>query len=152
MSYVSAADKESFFRDVDAYARKATWCALATVTGAEPRVRMVHPTWEGDVLWLATGNETLKAKQMAENPAVDIQFQVSPPEFIHLMVRGRASLVHDDETREHVWNNVMDYDLAQFFPDGPASPGYVAIRVDPVRVELSEMFGMANKRVWRPDR
>ena len=110
---------------------------------------MVHPTWEGDVLWFATGPETLKARQLAENPIVDIQYQVAPPDFIHLLVRGRATLVDDDTTREHVWNNVMDYDLSQFWPAGPTDPGYIAVRVQPERVELSEMFGTVNKRVWR---
>lgn len=151
MTYVTAADKDQFFKDVDEYARKATWCALATETKGQPRVRMVHPTWDGDTLWVATGIDTLKAKQIAVNPVVDIQFQVAPPDFVHLLTRGRATLMQDDATREHVWHNVMDYDLSQFFPDGPNSPGYVAIRIDPQRVELSEMFGMANKRVWRAD-
>jgi hypothetical protein len=61
MSYITADEKAQFFNDVDQYARTATWCALATETGGEPRVRMVHPTWEGETLWLATGPETLKA-------------------------------------------------------------------------------------------
>ena len=149
MSYITADEREQFFKDADQYARTATWCALATETGGEPRVRMVHPTWEGETLWLATGPETLKARQIAANPVVDIQYQVAPPDFIHLMVRGRATLVADDAVREHVWNNVMDYDLAQFWPEGPTDPNYVAVRIDPVRVELSEMFGTLNKRVWR---
>lgn len=149
MTYIDDSEKEQFFKDADQYARKATWCALATETHGEPRVRMVHPTWEGDVLWIATGTETLKAKQIAVNPVVDIQYQVAPPDFVHLLVRGRATLVSDDAVREHVWKNVMDYDLGEFFPGGPADPGYVAVRIDPERVELSEMFGTVNKRVWR---
>lgn len=149
MSYIAENEREQFFKDVDAYARTATWCALATETQGEPRVRMVHPTWEGETLWLATGPETLKAKQIAANPVVDIQYQVAPPDFIHLLVRGRATLIDDDAVREHVWNRVMDYDLGQFWPGGPADPGYVAVRIEPDRVELSEMFGTANKRVWR---
>ena len=149
MSYIDPSDKDDFFQAVDRYARIATWCALATETNGAPRVRMVHPTWEGDVLWFATGPETLKARQLAENPIVDIQYQVAPPDIIHLLVRGRATLVDDDTTREHVWNNVMDYDLSQFWPAGPTDPGYIAVRVQPERVELSEMFGTVNKRVWR---
>ena len=152
MSYVSGADTKQFFKDVDEYARSAVWCALATVHRGEPRVRMVHPTWEGQTLWFATGPETLKAQQIAANPVVDIQYQVGQPDFIHLMVRGRATLVSDDAVREHVWRNVMDYDLEQFWPGGPADPGYVAVRIDPERVELSKMFGSMDKRVWREGR
>ena len=68
------------------------------------------------------------------------------------MIRGRATLISDDAVREHVWNNVMDYDLAQFWPEGPTDPNYVAVRIDPDRVELSKMFGTMDKRVWRRGR
>ena len=152
MTEVTEADRAAFFEDVAAASAKAVWCALATVRGsgdrAEPRVRIVHPTWEGDVLWLATGPATPKARQMAANPMVDIQFQVAPPDFRHIMVRGRAELCMDDATRQHAWD-ALDYDLKDFFPGGPADPNYVAIRITPTRVELSEMFGSVNKRVWR---
>ena len=39
---------------------------------------MVHPTWEGDILWIATGPHTAKAREIQKNGAVDIQFQVAP--------------------------------------------------------------------------
>jgi general stress protein 26 len=152
MKQINGAEKEAFFTEVAAASAKAVWCALATVRGqgatAQPRVRMVHPTWEGDVLWLATGPGTPKARQLARNPNVDIQFQVAPPEFIHIMVRGTAELCTDDATRRHAWD-ALDYDLTSFFPGGPTDPNYVAIRIVPTRVELSEMFGSTNKRVWR---
>lgn len=51
MTLITGQDKDAFCRDVEAAAKKAIWCALATVTdNNEARVRMVHPTWEGDVL------------------------------------------------------------------------------------------------------
>jgi hypothetical protein len=43
----------------------------------------------------------------------------------------------------------MDYDLFQFWPEGPESEQYCVVKVVPSRVELSEMFGTMNKRVWR---
>jgi len=147
-STVSAAEKDSFFKDVDAASRKAIWCALATVWQGEPRVRLVHGTWEGDVLWFATDPASPKAVQLRQTPLVDIQYQTAEPDFVHVLVRGTAELIDQPETREHVWN-VLDYDLAQFWPGGPNDPNYVPVRVRPSRVELSEMFGMRNKRVWR---
>ena len=148
MAKVSEADRSGFFEAVDAASKKAIWCALATVEGGEPRVRMVHPTWEGDILWIATGPETPKARQIRENSSVDIQFQVAPDDFIHLLVRGQATIFTDQATKERIWD-VMDYDLAQFWPAGPSSPEYCVIKVEPQRVELSEMFGSMNKKVWR---
>jgi general stress protein 26 len=148
MTLIDARQKDAFFRDVEAAAKKAIWCALATVAGNEARVRMVHPTWEGDVLWIATGPNTAKAREIQKNSAVDIQFQVAPDDFVHLLVRGKASVLTDQATKDRIWN-VMDYDLAQFWPGGPASPDYCVVKVQPVRVELSQMFGTMNKRVWK---
>ena len=147
MTRVTEQEKDRFFKDVEAAAKKAVWCALATVSDGEPRVRMVHPTWEGSTLWLATDPGSPKA-QIRENGAVDLQFQVAPDDFVHLMVRGRATVLDDQETKTRVWD-VLDYDLSQFFPNGPTDPGYCVVRIDPERVELSEMFGMSNKRVWK---
>ncbi|MEH6590508.1 MAG: pyridoxamine 5'-phosphate oxidase family protein [Halioglobus sp.] len=148
MTMVDPNQKEAFFNDVEAAAKKAVWCALATVDGSEPRVRMVHPTWEGDTLWIATGPQTPKAQQILENGAVDIQFQVAPDDFVHLLVRGKATVLTDAATKARVWD-VMDYDLTQFWADGAGSDQYCVIKVEPSRVELSEMFGSVNKRVWR---
>ncbi|MBL6689387.1 MAG: pyridoxamine 5'-phosphate oxidase family protein [Pseudomonadales bacterium] len=145
---VAAADKDAFFEEVGKASAAAVWCAWATQSKNGPRVRMVHPTWEGDVLWLATGPDTPKAKQMRNNPQVDIQWQVAPPNFIHIMCRGTAELFMDEETKAHCWD-ALDYDLKDFWPAGPTDPGYVAIKVTPTRVELSEMFGSVNKRVWK---
>ena len=149
MHEVTEDEKDAFFKEVGEASATAVWCAIATTTkSGEPRVRMVHPTWEGDVLWVATGIETPKAKQMANNPIVDVQWQVAPPGFLHILARGRAELCTDDATKLHAWNT-LDYELSDFFPGGPDDPGYVAVRITPTRVELSEMFGSNNKRVWR---
>ena len=147
MTRVSAGEKDAFFTDIEAAAKKAIWCALATVEGDQPRVRMVHPTWEGDILWIATGPGTPKARQIQNNPCVDIQFQVAPEDFTHLLVRGDAEVLQDEATKRRIWD-VMDYDLSQFWPEGPTSPEYCLLRVVPTRVELSQLFGTINKRVW----
>jgi general stress protein 26 len=148
MSRITKAQEDAFFEEIAEASKKAVWCALATVAGDEPRVRIVHPTWEGQTLWLATGPATPKARQIANNGRVDVQFQVAAPDFVHVMARGHATLCSDDATRAHAWE-VMDYDLKDFFPGGPTDPNYVAVRVTPTRVELSRMFGTVDKRVWR---
>lgn len=148
MTAVSEAEKGKFFEQVDQASRKAVWCALATVERGAPRVRLVHPTWDGDVLWFATAPGSPKARQIRANPAVDVQYQVSPPDFVHVLVRGRAELCSDEATKRRVWD-VLDYDLSAFWPGGPADPNFVAVRIAPERVELSKMFGSQEKRVWR---
>ena len=148
MSQVTENERQAFFSDVDAACRKAVWSALATVRGDQPRVRLVHPTWEGETLWIATDPNSPKGRQLAVNPNLDIQYQVAPPDFVHVMVRGTAEIITDDAVRKHVWE-VLDYDLSAFWAAGPTDPGYAAVRVTPARVELSKMFGSQDKRVWR---
>lgn len=148
MTKVSESDRADFFADVDAACKKAIWCAIATVDGDQPRVRMVHPTWDGEVLWFATGPQSPKAEQLRTNSNVDIQYQVTPPEFVHVMVRGTAELVTDQETKNHAWE-AIDYDLTEFGSTGPDDPNFLPVKITPTRIELSEMFGSVNKRVWR---
>ncbi len=148
MTKVSDAERPEFFKAVDEACKKAVWCAIATVAGDEPRVRIVHPTWDGETLWFATGPTSPKAEQLRNNPLVDIQYQVAPPDFVHVMVRGVAHLVSDPATKVHAWD-AIDYDLTQFGSTGPEDPNFLPIRIEPTRVELSEMFGSMNKRIWR---
>ena len=149
MHDVTENEKDAFFEEVAKASATAVWCALATSTrNGEPRVRMVHPTWEGDVLWVATAPGSPKAKQLENTPWVDVQWQVAPPRFIHIMARGRVEICRDAATKQHAWDTI-DYDLKDFFSEGPDDPNYVAVKISPTRVELSEMFGSINKRVWR---
>ena len=148
MEKIAEADKSAFFAAVDEACKKAVWCAVATIAGNEPRVRIVHPTWDGDVLWFATGPDSPKAQQLRANEAVDIQYQVAPPDFIHVMVRGTAELITDQATKNHAWD-AIDYDLTEFGSTGPEDANFLPIKITPTRVELSEMFGSMNKRVWR---
>ena len=111
-------------------------------------MRVVHPTWEGETLWFATGTSSPKTRHIAANPHVDVQFQVAPPDFVHVMVRGRAESVTDPTEKKRVWD-VIDYDLSQFWSGGPTDPNYTLVKVVPSRVELSKMFGSIDKRVWR---
>lgn len=148
MAKVPEGERAAFFAAVDEASRKAIWCALGSVEHGEPRVRMVHPTWEGETLWFATGTTSPKVRQIEANPVVDVQFQVAPPDFVHVLVRGRAEVVTDEAEKKRVWD-VIDYDLGQFWPGGPTDPNYTLVRVSPQRVELSKMFGMQDKKVWR---
>jgi len=151
MESISSEEKDGFFAEVDAACKKAVWCAIATIGGAnadEPRVRIVHPTWDGDVLWFATGPQSPKANQLRANANVDVQYQVAPPDFVHVMVRGVAELITDQATKNHAWE-AIDYDLTAFGSSGPEDDNFLPVRIIPSRVELSEMFGSVNKRVWR---
>ena len=148
MTQISESERQEFFEAIDAASKAAIWCAVATVAGNEARVRMVHPTWEGETLWFATGTGSPKHRQMEANPSIDVQFQVAPPDFVHVLVRGDAEIVTDEAEKKRVWD-VIDYDLSQFWSGGPTDPNYTLVKVVPKRVELSKMFGSMDQRVWR---
>ena len=61
MADVAAVEKDAFFIEVAKASKDAVWCALATEHKGQPRVRIVHPTWEGEVLWVATAPQSPKA-------------------------------------------------------------------------------------------
>jgi general stress protein 26 len=148
MAKVPESERGGFFAAVEEASKKAIWCAVASVENGQPRVRMVHPTWEGETLWFATGTTSPKVRQLQSTPAIDLQFQVAPPDFVHILVRGGAEIVTDEAEKKRVWD-VIDYDLSQFWSGGPTDPNYTLVQVTPQRVELSKMFGSMDKRVWR---
>ena len=150
MARITEDERAEFFEAVEAASKVAIWCAVATVAENEARVRMVHPTWEGETLWFATGTGSPKHQQMEANASIDVQFQVAPPDFVHILVRGQAGIVTDEVEKKRVWD-VIDYDLSQFWSGGATDPNYTLVRVVPARVELSKMFGSMDKRVWRRD-
>ena len=49
--------------------------------------------------------------QLVKNPNVDLHYQVAPPDFVHVMVRGVAELITDEATKRHAWD-AIDYDLS----------------------------------------
>lgn len=145
---IQASEETAFFKAVDEASKKAIWCAIATLQDGQPRVRIVHPCWAGRVLWFATGPTSPKASQIAQNPWVDIQYQVAPPDFVHVMVRGKAELVNDDAGKKLAWD-AIDYDLTAFGAKDWNDPNFCPVKITPTRVELSEMFGSSNKRLWK---
>jgi hypothetical protein len=57
----------------------------------------------------------------------------------------------DEGSKKAIWCAVatIDYDLTQCGSTEPEDPNFLPVKVMPSRVELSEMFGSVNKRVWR---
>lgn len=146
MRLVTAEENSAFFAEAAERSAASGWCAIGTLHNGEPRVRMVHPTWDGDIAWFCTKLLSPKAQELQASPLVDLHWQVSPPDFFHVKARGRVELYTDVETKQYMWD-VMDFDLTKF-ATGPSDPAIVAIKVIPTRVEISQSFGHQNIRVW----
>ena len=132
-------------------ARLSPWCHVASVTpDGRPHVAPVHPAFEAGTIWVMTGVDSVKARNVRANPDVMLHWQVTEAGD-NLMVWGRAA-VHDDlETKRRLWTGVFDYDLNLFSPDGPdGSPGTGVLSVEPTRAVFSEFYGIKGRSVWEP--
>jgi len=126
------------------------WAHLATVgADGEPDVVPVHPCWEGDVIWIMVGRDSVKSKNVAHESRVALHWQVTE-NGDGVEVWGRSSLHADVETKRRLWNGVFDYDLNAFAPGGPDnSPDTVFMRVDVDRAMLMRAYGMAGIERWK---
>ena len=144
-----------FWEKVHAAATKATWAYLATANGTQPKVRVVHPAFEGERVWVATGRASAKAGHIDKNPNVELFYQIGA-EMVHLTVTGTAKFVEDITEKKRIWNSkVFDYDLAQFWPAGAESKDFGLILITPDRVELTSLPEMTTGKkpeVWRASR
>lgn len=133
---------------------RIVWCTFTTVDRKNrPRSRMLHPIWEGQQGYVATGRNSHKAKHIEHNPYVSLTYW--DPSHEQVYADCRASWADDMETKEQVWALYqaapppLGYDLAMFWPGGVGDESYGVIKLDPWRVELSSLADMANPKVWR---
>jgi general stress protein 26 len=144
-----------FWDKVHAAAAKATWAYLATAAGAQPKVRVVHPAFEGERVWVATGRGSAKAGHIDKNSRVELFYQIGA-EMVHLTVTGSAKFVEDLKEKKRIWDGkVFDYDLSQFWPQGAESKEFGLMLITPERVELTslpEMMTGKKPEVWRAPR
>lgn len=137
--------------------RRIVWCTVATVDRkGRPRVRLLHPVWEGSTAYICTGRHSHKAKHLAETPYVSLSYW--DPRHEQVYADCNAEWVDDPAEKTRVWELFKSetppygYDPAMFWPDGPAAEGFGVLRCSPWRIELSAMSpqGSFEVQVWRP--
>jgi general stress protein 26 len=131
------------------------WAHIATVgADGEPDVTPVHPCWEGDVLWTMCGTDSVKARNVADNPRVAVHWQVTEAgDGVELW--GTAEVHTDRATKRRLWDGVFDYDLDLFAPGGPDdSPATAFMAIRPNRGLLLRGYGRGGVERWqaRPGR
>jgi general stress protein 26 len=131
---------------------KATWAYLATTIGDQPKVRVVHPAMEGRRVWVATGRSSAKARQIGQNPRVELFYQIGS-DMVHLTITGRARFIEDPIEKKRVWEGkIFDYDLRQFWPQGHGSKEFGLMLIDPEKAELTSLAEMTqgkSPKLWR---
>lgn len=127
------------------FAHEIIWCTLTTVDAdGRPRSRILHPIWEvidgRPVGWIATGRTPIKVQHLAANPIVAFSYW-SPAQHV-VQGEARATWVDDPSTKQRIWDLFastpfpLGYDLRAFAPDGPTSPAFTPLRLDPDRVQV----------------
>ena len=130
-------------------ARLSAWAHLATVgADGKPDVVPVHPAWDGDTIWIMTGAESVKARNIASCHDVALHWQVDESGD-GVEVWGTAAVHTDAETKHRLWTGVFDYDLNAFAPGGPDSPDVCFVSVAPERVLALKAYGMGGRATWR---
>ena len=128
---------------------KATWAYLATTIGNQPKVRVVHPAIEGTRVWVATGRSSAKARQVVQNPRVELFYQIGS-DMVHLTITGRARFIEDPIEKKRVWEGkIFDYDLGQFWPQGHDSKDFGLMLIEPEKAELTSLAEMTQGK--RPE-
>lgn len=129
-------------------AKLSPWAHIATIgADGEPDVVPVHPAWEGDTLWIMTGADSVKARNIATHPSVAMHWQVTEAGD-GVEVWGAASVHTDLETKRRLWEGVFDYDLNLFAPDGPEGEGTAFVAVTPERALVLKAYGMGGRETW----
>ena len=134
---------------------KAIWAYLATAVDNRPKVRVVHPAIEGQQVWVATGRQSAKARQIRKNPRVELFYQIGP-DMVHLTITGRAKFVEDPMEKRRVWEGrIFDYELGQFWPEGHGSKDFGLMLIEPEKAELTSLPDMTQGKkpeVWQAAR
>ena len=125
-SVVSMAGVQTFWEIVDSLPNPL----LVTVSeDGFPQSRPMHLIdREANVLWFATSRASRKVSQIEKNPRVTVLF-VNSDLFNYASVHGRAIVVVDPEREQTLWRDAWRDD----WPNGPADPDYVLLRVDGIR-------------------
>lgn len=129
---------------------RMVWCNVATIdTQGRPRSRILHPIWESDTGWIATGRHTLKARHIENNPHVSLAYIADV--FKPVYVDCSAEWVDEQGQKERLWNLLKEtpqplgYDPGLFWK-GVEDPEYGLLKLTPWRIELAHLGGVT--RVW----
>jgi hypothetical protein len=130
-----------------AMAHQIVWATVATVDGDErPRGRILHPfwQWDGEALhgWIATGPTATKRADLDHSPFVSVTYWA--PNHDTCTAECETTWAFDDDTRRFVWDLFKNgpapvaYDpgIVPAWRDGPTSPAFAALRLEPWRLRV----------------
>lgn len=124
--------------------------AMLTTVASEDFLRsrpmMTQETADDGVLWFFTNDHHAKAKELAEDPRVNVSYSNKDSQQ-YVSVSGLGEVVHDEEKKKKLWKPIYK----AWFPDGVDDPHLALLKVyiekaeywDPPSSKWMEMAGFA---------
>ena len=131
---------------------QVVYCTMATVDSRNrPRLRLMHPVWDGPIGYIISWPESRKAKHLAQNPAVALAYMADKSTPVY--VDGTAEWVVDAAEQWRIWR--LHQTIAPpigFDPEphyGTIAHHYFGVlKITPWRIELANLGG--ESLIWRP--
>lgn len=106
---------------------------LATIEGAQPRVRPVTLIRLQNKLFVTTGSNDDKVKQIKQNPKIEFCLMLEREERKGtIRAECEARIVENKDIKADVYNNIS---FAKEFWESPEDPNYTLIRLQPEAFE-----------------
>jgi uncharacterized pyridoxamine 5'-phosphate oxidase family protein len=106
---------------------------LATIKGAQPRVRPVTLICLQNKLFVTTGSNDAKVKQIKQNPKIEFCLMLEREERKGtIRAECEARIVENKDIKADVYNNIS---FAKEFWESPEDPNYTLIRLQPEAFE-----------------
>ncbi|MGE5594678.1 MAG: pyridoxamine 5'-phosphate oxidase family protein [Hyphomicrobiales bacterium] len=127
-------------QEFEARVRRIVWATAATVdTAGRPRVRLLHPVWEGTDAWDTTRPDSLKMKHLARQPYMSLAYW--DPAHALVYADCKVELVEDLAEKRRACEYIKaqeppyGFDPASIWP-GPDAPGFALLRLRAFRIRL----------------
>jgi general stress protein 26 len=117
---------------------------LATADGKQPRVRPVTLIHHDQKLWITTGTNSAKTKQLKSNPKTEFSWVFGSKEQTGcIRIAGEAKIVEDMKTKAKIAGVIKFFD--QFWK-GVDDPSYTLLHISPKEVEYMRPGEMKIRR------
>jgi general stress protein 26 len=132
--------------------RQVVYCTMATVDSAHrPRLRIMHPIWEGSTGWVISWPGSFKARHLGRNPAVSLAYM--PEKTTPIYEKATTAWVETAEEKQRIWELHKATPAPVGFDPEPhygtiEHPYYGVLRLTPWRIELGNLGG--EPVIWRP--
>ncbi len=124
---------------------------FATNDNGQPIIRSMTPIIEDDLsIWLATYISSRKVKQVKKNPKVCLAFISQPNGDKTAIVFGKAKIINDLKVKKRIWK-LANYDMSQFFNNGPASPVFCLLKIIIKKIEWWDDW-QTGRQVYKPNK